>query len=72
MKHLPLKIIIEKTPDGYSAYAEQLNVFSVGNDLQQIKNNILEAVNMFLEEENTCKKINKIDLDFILASTELA
>jgi hypothetical protein len=66
-----LKIIIEKTPDGYSAYAEQLNIFSVGIDIQEIKNNILEAVNLFLEEDNSRSRFNIEDLEFISASTEM-
>jgi hypothetical protein len=72
MKTIPLKIIIERTQDGYSAYSEQLNIFSVGNDIHEIKNNILEAVNLFWEEDKSRNKFNIEDLEFVSASTEIA
>jgi hypothetical protein len=71
MKTIPLKIIIERTQDGYSAYAEQLNIFSVGSDIHEIKSNILEAVNLFWEEDKSRNKFNIEDLEFISSSPEM-
>lgn len=44
--------IVEKTNTGYSAYSENGSVATVGDTYKELKNNILEALNMFLEEEN--------------------
>lgn len=41
--------IVEKTETGYSAYAENYPVFTVGNNLDELKSNILEALNLYFE-----------------------
>ncbi|HET6557864.1 MAG TPA: type II toxin-antitoxin system HicB family antitoxin [Prolixibacteraceae bacterium] len=46
-----LSIIVEKTETGYSAYAEEYPVYTVGNNLDDLKSNILEAINLYFEEE---------------------
>ena len=43
--------IVEKTNTGYSAYAENANVATVGDTYAELKENMLEALNMLLEEE---------------------
>ncbi len=72
MMHHPLKIIIEQTSDGFSAYADQLNIFSVGNNIDDVKINMLEAVNLFLEEEKKGRMFNIHDLEFISTYIQLA
>ena len=44
--------IVEKTETGYSAYAENYPVFTVGNNLDELKSNILEALNLYFEGEH--------------------
>ncbi|MDY3521309.1 helix-turn-helix transcriptional regulator [Riemerella anatipestifer] len=44
--------IVEKTNTGYSAYSENGNVATVGDTYKELKENMLEALNLFLEEEN--------------------
>lgn len=46
-----ISIIVEKTETGYSAYAEDYPVYTVGNNLDELKSNILEAINLYFEEE---------------------
>lgn len=46
-----ISIIVEKTETGYSAYAEEYPVYTVGNNLDELKLNILEAINLYFEEE---------------------
>ena len=46
-----ISIIVEKTETGYSAYAEEYPVYTVGNNLDELKSNILEAINLYFEEE---------------------
>lgn len=46
-----ISIIVEKTETGYSAYAEEYPVYTVGNNLDELKSNILEAINLYFEDE---------------------
>ena len=43
--------IIEKTQTGYSAYAENAPVATVGDTYSELKENMLEALNLLREEE---------------------
>ncbi|MDO5104466.1 type II toxin-antitoxin system HicB family antitoxin [Capnocytophaga sp.] len=44
--------IVEKTNTGYSAYAENANVTTVGDTYAELKENMLEALNLLLEYED--------------------
>ena len=60
--------IVEKTNTGYSAYAENANVATVGDTYTELKENMLEALNMLLEEEQKpLAKENDIEIKFDLA-----
>jgi hypothetical protein len=48
---MKIKIIVEKTKTGFSAYAEKQNIFSVGGTIQELKYNMIEAVNLFYSED---------------------
>jgi hypothetical protein len=61
---MKIKIIVEKTKTGFSAYAEKQNIFSVGGSIQELKYNMLEAVNLFYSEEE--KEAGEKDLYFEL------
>lgn len=45
------KVIVEKTPTGYSAYAEDFPVATTGITIDNLKANILEALNLYFEEK---------------------
>ena len=45
------EIVAEKTNTGYSAYASKYSVFTVGNDFTELKANIIEALNLYFEED---------------------
>lgn len=47
---MSIKVTVEKTTDGYSAYANDYNIFSSGSDLQELKTNMLEAVSLYFED----------------------
>lgn len=59
-----ITIIVEKTFTGYSAYSENDPIFSVGNNLEEIKINILEALNLYFEDSKT--KITEENLKITL------
>ncbi|MDR3712857.1 MAG: type II toxin-antitoxin system HicB family antitoxin [Puia sp.] len=61
---MKITIIVEKTKNGYSAYAEKYPVYTVGKSLDELKHNILEAVNLLLEK--TGKSIKEDDLKIVL------
>jgi predicted RNase H-like HicB family nuclease len=61
---MKIEIIVEKTKTGYSAYAERYPVYTVGKSLEELKFNILEAINLLLEKQG--KKITDNDLKIIL------
>ena len=58
-------MIVERTKTGYSAYAEHFPVYTVGKSLDELKGNILEALNLFLEKQgrSVTEKDLRIKLD---------
>jgi predicted RNase H-like HicB family nuclease len=48
---MKIEMIIERTRTGYSAYATKFPVFTVGKSLEELKSNILEAVNLYVEDQ---------------------
>jgi predicted RNase H-like HicB family nuclease len=61
---MKIKMTVEKTKTGYSAYADKYPVFTVGKSLEELKNNILEAVNLSLEASG--KTVTEDDLKITL------
>lgn len=57
-------IVAEKTDTGFSAYAKDYGIATTGDDLKEIKENILDAVNLYFEDEG--KVITENDLYIIL------
>ena len=57
---MKIEIIVEKTKTGYSAYAEKYPVYTIASSLEELKENILEAMNLLLEGKG--KKISEHDL----------
>jgi predicted RNase H-like HicB family nuclease len=47
-----INLIVEKTSTGFSAYAEKFPVYTTGRSITHLKENILEALNLYNEEMN--------------------
>jgi predicted RNase H-like HicB family nuclease len=47
-----IRMIVEQTATGFSAYAESLPVFTAGDNLTDLKANILEALSLHFDENN--------------------
>ncbi len=64
MKKLNKKInvVVEKTKTGYSAYAEDLAVFSTGKDVNSLYDNLIEALNLYFEADGYCVEQSNIKL----------
>ena len=60
-----IEMIVERTNTGYCAYANKLAVYTVGNDFPELKNSMLEALNLYFEEEGKTITENdiKVSLD---------
>jgi len=59
-----IEIIVERTRTGYSAYASKYPVYTTGKSLDQLKANIIEAINLQFSEKGTI--INEKDLKITL------
>jgi predicted RNase H-like HicB family nuclease len=47
---MKIKVVLEKTKTGYSAYAEKEMVFTTGRSLQELKSNVIEALQLYYEQ----------------------
>ena len=64
-----INVVVEKTKDGYSAYAEDYPVFTVGSSMDEIKNYMLKAINLYFEETGGKKvSIDDVNLNMDLES----
>lgn len=48
---MKIEVIVEKTKSGYSAYTQKYPVFTTGQTLVELKNNLIEALNLFFEDK---------------------
>ena len=62
---MKIEMIVEKTKTGYSAYTEKYAVYTVGSSLEELKENMLEALNLYFEKQGKAIVENdlKISLD---------
>ena len=61
---MKIEMIIERTKTGYSVYAEKYPVYTVGNTLEELKTNMLEALNLYFEKQK--KVVTERDLRITL------
>ena len=61
---MKIEMIVEKTKTGFSAYAEKYPVYTVGQNLDDLKTQIIEALNLYLEKEG--KTVTGRDLKLTL------
>jgi len=57
-----IEIIVEKTKTGFSAYAEEIPVATTGKTLEELKENILEALNLYFESEGRPVKESQLKI----------
>ena len=46
-----IKVVVEKTRTGFSAYAEDFAIYTTGKTITSLQKNILEAANLFFADE---------------------
>lgn len=54
-----LKVVVEKTSTGFSAYVEKLPVYTTGGDIQELTKNIVEALNFYFSEIKDNREVSK-------------
>lgn len=60
-----IKIIIEKTETGFSAYSEEYPIFTTGRTVPELINNAFEATDLYFENEYSVAHENiKFEIDF--------
>ena len=60
-----IKIIVEKTKTGFSAYSEEYPIFTTGRTIPELINNALEATQLNFEEEFEITHENlQFEIDF--------
>ena len=60
-----IKIIVEKTKTGFSAYSEEYPIFTTGRTIPELINNALEATQLNFEREFEITHENlKFEIDF--------
>ena len=66
-----IKVTVEKTETGFSAYSDEYPVFTTGESFTELLHNAVEATNLFLSDQEsqiTEKNIEfEIDLQAILS-----
>lgn len=61
---MKIEMIVERTKTDYSAYAKKFPVYTVGKSFEELKANILEALNLYFEKEG--KTVTEKDLKITL------
>ncbi len=60
-----IKIIVEKTGTGFSAYSEEYAIFTTGRTVPELINNAYEATQLYFEEKYEISHENlKFEIDF--------
>lgn len=54
-----IKVIVEKTSTGYSAYAERYPVFTTGQDVKELVNNAVEALSFYFQEAGDKMEVSR-------------
>ena len=57
-----IEITVEKTATGYSAFTDELNVYTTASDINGLYINLIEALNFSLEDEGIQVTIEDIKL----------
>jgi predicted RNase H-like HicB family nuclease len=61
-----IKIIVEKTKTGFSAYSEEFPIFTTGKTISELINNALEATQLNFEDKHIVTHENlKFEIDFV-------
>lgn len=63
---MKIEIIVERTKTGFSAYAKKYPVYTTGESLEQLKANMLEAINLYFEKQGKIISENELTISLDL------
>ena len=63
-----IDVTVEKTKDGYSAFAPNYAIGTTGSDLQDLRSNVVEALNFLFEESE--RQVTESNLRFNLSISQ--
>lgn len=66
-----IKVKVEKTTTGFSAYADKYPAFTTGRTVEELIANMVESLNLYFEVEGKGKVIAQNDLRFELDLTSI-
>ncbi|MCU0444796.1 MAG: hypothetical protein MUE85_07740 [Microscillaceae bacterium] len=58
-----IKMIIEASEKGFSAYAEGITVYTIGDTFEELQTNILEALQLYFEDKG--RNITEDDIELV-------
>lgn len=58
-----VKVVVEKTSTGYSAFTNKYAVYTTGVDMKELMDNTVEGVNFYLEEAGEKYTVSKKNLE---------
>lgn len=64
--------IIQREGDGYVALCPELDIASQGNTVEQAKNNLIEALELFFEVADPLEVQNRLHSEVFVTSLEVA
>lgn len=66
-----IKVKVEKTRTGFSAYAAKYAAFTTGRSVAELTANMVESLNLYFEEAKVRKKVTESDLHFEVDLTSI-
>jgi hypothetical protein len=66
-----IKIKVEKTETGFSAYADKYSAFTTGGSVEELSANMIESLNLLFEAEGKKRKVRGMDLTFEMELTSV-
>lgn len=66
MKILKISVKVELTKTGYSAFALNYPVYTTGRTIEELKTNMLDALNFYFEDEGIVIYVEMIDFQYEL------
>jgi len=61
-----IRIIVEKTDTGFSAYALEYSIYTTAKSVSELIENAFEATSLYFEEKNTRVERNNLKFEFDL------
>lgn len=66
-----IKVKVEKTTTGFSAYAEKYNAFTTGKNIAELLDNMVVSLNLYFKEAKIKQKVSAANISFELEVTSV-